>query len=142
MIMKENIQTNKRYIITNNRVSAECFEDDYERGELGYTGSFDFTVTGKFMTLQQLITAVAETGYCCTDNMEDWYYDMSSGALRTSALVDENSSLASDRDIELWKNGKLKLYNCDIWAPVQVISAPRDLTEDELKAEGITDIED
>lgn len=142
MIMKEDNLTDKRYIVTNNRVSAECFEDDYEQGELDFSGSFDFTITGKFMTLQQLITAVAETGYCCTDDMKDWSYDLSSGALRTSTLVDENSSLADDRDIELWKKGELKLYNCDLWVPIQVISAPRDLTEDEVRAEGITDIFD
>lgn len=134
--LKEDINNTDKVFIAN-RGSADVYIDDYEQGEGDYVNGFNIDLRGKFTSLQQLITAVANEYYCCTDDINDWEFSVEQSALQTSAMVDNDNSLADERDIEMWKNGELTLYVCHLFIPVQIISKPRDVSREEAEAERI-----
>lgn len=138
--LKEANDTDNKLYIINGEVDVEIFEDYWDEGQLDYVNGYSFRVTGRFISLQQLVKAVADTGYCCSDDIKDWSFSEEQSALQTSALVDNDNNLADDYEIEQWKQGKLKLYDCDTFVSVSVISQPRDVTVEEARASGVGDV--
>lgn len=134
--LKEDTNNTDARFITSGGL-AEIYIDDYEQGEGKYVSSFNIDLRGKYFSLQQLISAVSNGYYCCTDNIEDWEFSADQSALQTAATVDNNYNLADERDIEKWRNGELTLYVCHLFIPVQIISKPRDVSREEAEAEGI-----
>ena len=118
--------------------NVECYEDSYEHGEGKRAGEWDFNVKGTYDSAEDLIKAIVkETGLFNFD-VKDFVFDEEQSAIITSDLVDENSNVADEKDIELWKKGEKKLYTANLWLWVQCISDKHDMTEDEAELFGFS----
>ena len=134
--LRESITDNLRILVGTG--IADIAVDDYEQGEGDFVNSFDIKLCNKtFTSIQQVISAITNSYYCCTDDIKDWVFLSDQSALSTNALVNENNDLADRSEIEEWKRGELTLYNCNLFIPIQVVSQPRDMTEEEAESFGI-----
>lgn len=118
---------------------AECTLDDYQNGYTGSTTSCwsnkDIPVVGSFNSIQEALEAVCEAnGFeFKADAWVDWFKDFNDepGRFDFSTLVRSDTTEADANDIELWKNGKRKLWACDVTVRL-VVRNERKLTADEL----------
>ena len=125
------------------RYFAETCEDSFEHGELPDSvgsswSSKDLPVNGRFDTIEEALKAVCEAnGF--DYNREDWlnwateFGEDEAGRFSLSVLVDNNNSEASESEIAEWREGKTRLWNCDLNVYLGVV-AERELTMDELTA--------
>lgn len=120
--------------------SCESTEDDYERGEIGGTCAFwdgkGFSSRDmKFKSVKEALEQILREQ--CYDESNKWLdvfketeEETERGRFDCDIIVDENNSEAYEGEIEAWKNGKLKLYNCHITAYIGV-SSERELSDED-----------
>lgn len=112
--------------------SFEVFEDDPEYGMGDYVNAFDLPCSCTAKTLEDLFKKVKSKLY-----MEDeefyWSVDIEGSALRVSYTGNNDSDLASESEIEAWKNGDEQLYMIDGFISVQKVMGEIDVPESELE---------
>ena len=133
--LKEAVDDDKVFVVS--YIDAEVYVDDYEQGEGKYVNGFSLNLNGQFTSIQQLISAIANEYWICTDEIEGWEFSANQSALQTSSLVNANNELADEAEMDAWKNGELELYVCHLYVPIRVISKPRAVTREEAEAEGL-----
>lgn len=110
--------------------SAECTEDDFNKGEVGratsYWTSKDLPVEGGFSSVSDALKAICSAN-CFDYQPEGWInwleeYGDDAGRFDFQVLVCDDNTEASKSEIEAWKNGEIKLYNCYIVAHLSVRS--------------------
>lgn len=116
---------------------AQSTEDTYENGEIpnGF-GSWwddgDCEPKGQFFeSIGDALKAVCEAN-CFDFDQKQWEYDESNGYFFTDVLVDVDNAQASELEIESWKKGEIRLWNCRIHATIKKQFLPMDLTEEEI----------
>ena len=117
---------------------ATCTEDDFEHGEVGGTTSFwtshDLPVRGGFSSVSDALKAICEAN-CFDYKADSWInwladYGEDAGRFDFQTSVCEDNTEACPSEIEEWKAGKRKLYNCYLVAKLSV-RAIRPLTAEE-----------
>lgn len=122
---------------------CESTEDDFEKGEIGGVWSFwdgKGLESGKmkFKTVEEALEQVLDEQ--CFDGAASSWTDFfkesgdkhDRGRFDCDVTVDVNNSAATDSQIEAWKNGKLKLYNCHIVVYIGIRSE-RELSDEDYK---------
>jgi len=117
---------------------ATCTEDDWKNGIVGSTTSYwtnrDCRVEGSYSSVSDALKAICEAN--CFDYKPDswcnWLaeYGEEAGRFDFVTLVCEDNTEACPSEIEEWKQGKRKLYECLIVARLSVRSV-RELTSEE-----------
>ena len=120
---------------------AYTTEDVFCEGEVGETSfawsSIDNPIRGRFDTIEDAIKAVCDANFFdyvpanCLNVGKDWPDE--AGRFDISFMVDVNNCEASERDIEEWKAGRKRLWNCQLSVYLGVC-AERDLTPEEVAA--------
>lgn len=112
--------------------TCETVEDDYEKGEVGgncaYWSGNDFKSHDmKFKTVKDALEQILHEQ--CFDEKLSWLdffnesgYEADIGRFDCDATVDAENIEASSSQIEAWKKGELKLYNCHIVAYIGIRS--------------------
>jgi len=121
---------------------CESVEDDYVEGESltassTWTGK-DFPSRGmKFNSVKDALEQILREQFF--DEKNEWFdvfgesgEESEKGRFDCDVLVNDNNSEAYDGEIEEWKKGKLKLYNCHITAYIGVRSE-RELSDEDYK---------
>ena len=124
-------------LLVNGMGWATVHVDDYEQGEGKFSHDWDFDVRGTYDSIESLIAEVSSTCGCGSTDIKDWGLMVDNGTITTNCLVDEDDLPADDRQIEKWKRGEYTLYICDIMVPIQIITEPRDVTEEDADLMGI-----
>lgn len=88
----------------------EIFADDYNEGELNYVNSYDMNSFINAENPKQAIEKYFETVLCYDFSFEGSYFE--DGCLNYDVLVDADNLQATEKEKELWKQGKKTLY-CD-----------------------------
>ena len=109
-------------------------------GEIGDTNSpwdsYDNPVNGGFDTIGEALRSVCKKNGLEYDpeNIVNWArtYGNGVGRFTIMTLVDENNREASESEIELWKSGNKRLWNCNVEVQLCVI-AERELTAEEAE---------
>lgn len=127
MMLKEKIYV-KSY-------AAYTTEDIFDRGEVGFTycawTSSDNPVIGRFDTIEDALKAVCEANffdYNCNNVIPE-----EAGRFDISVMVDADNCEATEHDIEEWKDGRKRLWSCQVSVYLGVC-AERDLTPEEVAA--------
>ena len=130
---------------------VDVTEDDYEKGEGDFVKNYTISDTGlantTYSTLTELIANVAKHAiyddrYKDPKMWQAFAYEETKGILRidTNVTTDKQDMPADDHDIELWKDGKLKLYNSHYAISVRCSYTsviPKDLIETETEELGM-----
>ena len=124
-------------ILVNGMGWATVHVDDYEQGEGKFVHDWDFDVRGTYDSIESLIAEVSSTCGCGSTDVKDWGLLVDNGTIATNCLVDEDDLEADQRQIEKWKRGEYTLYICDIMVPIQIVTEPRDVTEEDADLMGI-----
>ena len=121
--------------------TAYTTEDVFDRGEIGLTccawSSRDNPVSGRFATIEDALKAVCEAN--CFDyvpaNCLNFGKDMpeEAGRFDISVMVDADNCEATKSEIEAWKQGRKRLWACQVSVYLGVC-AERDLTPEEVAA--------
>ena len=101
--------------------SHHICEDSYEAGEMGTYNSYDDHGIYKAESPMDAVKAYYEKALGWEFHEE--YIEFDDGALHDSRLVDENSCIASEWQIEEWKADKLRLWCDDIRITVKQLIA-------------------
>lgn len=114
---------------------AETTEDSYEKGELpngerSYWSDRDCPVRGYFDTISDALNAICRANYF---DETKWEWDDYNGQFYADILVDVDNSEASKYEIDAWKKGKFRLWNCRLTANVKKQDKPVPLTEEDVK---------
>lgn len=104
--------------------NCEIYEDDYEKGELGFTGAgMNGGATGRYRNFEEVIETFSKN-YGLSSQSHDWIIHFIDGSwqLETSRQVADHSEAQNGgwieptkREIEEWKKGEYKLYS-ENWA--------------------------
>lgn len=126
-------------ILVRSKAYVDITEDNYEHGaSLGIVNQWDFDVRGKYDSMQDLIDDIHSVSYqVFSNNIDD--YSFGDGALRTSAMVNDENDVPTDGEYEAFKRGEITLYIADMWLPLEVGSV-HDMTDDEARSFGIKEI--
>lgn len=132
-------------------------EDSYEEGELGEVGSW----SGREILGQKFYTAYDSIGdilrtlnseylymWKDADNVKNWaLFDDDSLTdevrLDCDILVDAENSPASDKDVEKWRSGEMKLYNAHsvLYVTAEYVTySPKDELTNEAQSLGLETI--
>jgi len=120
---------------------AYTTEDKYGEGEVGRTNyawdGEDNAVSGRFDTIEDALKAVCEKN-CFGFKRENWQnvgleIEGEDGRFDFDTLVDENNSEVSQHEIENWKKGSKRLWNCHLEVFLGVVTE-RKLTVGEMEA--------
>ena len=120
---------------------ATTTEDVFDKGEIGNSlyawDSKDNPVNGRFDSVADALAAVCYKNYF-TNNPKwwtNWGKEMGeeTGRFSFSILVDANNCEASEGEIEKWKRGEMRLWNCTLNVYLGVV-AERELTNEEVVA--------
>ena len=133
MLKKEKIYI-KAYI-------AYTTEDIFDRGEVGFTDcawtSRDNPVIGRFDTIEDALKAVCRANYFdyVPANCHNVGRDMpeEAGRFDISVMVDADNYEATRSEIEEWKQGRKRLWSCQVSVYLGMC-ADRDLTPEEVAA--------
>lgn len=110
----------------------EAFEYDPEYGMGDYVNAFDLPCSCTAKTLKELFNKVKSKLY-----MEDkefyWSVDIDGSSLRVNYTGNNDSSLASESEIEAWKNGDEQLYIIDGSISVQKVMGEVDVPDGEME---------
>jgi len=135
----------------NEKIYIECVlchtaEDSYEHGEsLNQSRSWtdrdlQMDRTVGYATVGEALAAVCKSN-CFDYKKENWEnFGVECGEpdeysrFETDTLVCDDGTEASPSEIEAWKRGKKRLWNCHVSAYLEVRTEPRALTEDEAKS--------
>ena len=120
---------------------AYTTEDVFDRGEVGFTHcawtSSDNHVSGRFDTIEDALKAVCDAN--CFDyipvNCHNVGRDIpeEAGRFDISVMVDAANCEATRSEIEEWKQGRRRLWSCQISVYLGVCTQ-RDLTPEEVAA--------
>ena len=121
--------------------TAYTTEDVFDLGEVGKTNcawsSRDNPVDGRFDTIEDALKAVCDAN--CFDyvpaNCLNFGKDMpeEAGRFDISVMVDADNCEATKSEIEAWKQGRKRLWACQVSVYLGVC-AERDLTPEEVAA--------
>lgn len=121
--------------------TAYTTEDVFDRGEIGLThcawSSMDNPVNGRFANIEDALKAVCEAN--CFDyvpaNCLNLGKDMpeEAGRFYISVTVDADNCEATKSEIEAWKQGRKRLWSCQL-SVYMGVCAERDLTPEEVAA--------
>lgn len=121
--------------------TAYTTEDVFERGEIGLTSyawsSIDNPIIGRFDTIEDALKAVCEAN--CFDYVPANCLNLGKGIpeevgrFDISVMVNEDNCEATRSEIEEWKQGRKRLWNCQLSVHLGVC-AERDLTPEEVSA--------
>lgn len=114
---------------------AETTEDSYKNGELPSShGSWwsdrDCPAKGYFDTISDALNAISKANYF---DAAKWEWDDYNGTFFTDVLVDVDNSEASEPEIEAWKKGGTRLWNCRLTATIKKQGEPVSLDEEDVK---------
>ena len=113
------------------KVFVEVHEDDYKEGEGQYVNSYRVDwLKEDIVKAKDLVKYLADNLYL-SENPND-YVVFQDGRIDTDQLQDEDGSEASKRQIEMWKDGKIKLYNAHFTIKVEAVSNSRTPSVEEL----------
>lgn len=124
------------------RVDCLCEEDVADRGIVPSKSSWDWNCDSfhledhGFRSVLDALDKVSDT--LCFDRTKDWIAwteDGERGRFEATAYVDADGSEATERDVEMWKRGKKRLWYCTVSARL-AIRTVRDFTEDEVRNVG------
>ena len=127
------MDTGKFFIV--DRFCAYTEEDTYENGCIPDTNQFGWDShdmsfrSGFYPTIEDALKAVCEACYFDYDP-NDWEYD-EGGRFCGQFMVDVNNSQADDADLEKWREGKKRLWCCDLDVFVKVQTRPEDALEED-----------
>ena len=121
--------------------AAFTTEDVFYQGEIGNTccawTSSDNPVKGRFNTIEDALKAVCDKNFFeyIPANCHNVGKDMpeEAGRFDISVMVDINNCEATRSEIEEWKQGRRRLWSCQISVYLGVCSE-RDLTPEEVAA--------
>ena len=122
--------------------AAYTTEDVFDRGEIGLTHcawtSRGNPVNGRYDTIEDALKAVCDAN--CFDylpaNCLNFGKDMpeEAGRFDISVMVDADNCEATKSEIEAWKQGRKRMWVCQVSVNLGVC-AERDLTPEELDIE-------
>ena len=120
---------------------AYTTEDIFGRGEVGNTNfawsSIENPIRGRFDTIEDALKAVCEAN--CFDYVPENCHNVGrdmpeeAGRFDISVMVDEDNYEATRSEIEEWKDGRKRLWACQVSVYLGVCSE-RDLTPEEVAA--------
>ena len=138
MKMNKMLKNEKIYIKS---YIAYTTEDVFDRGEVGFTDcawtSSDNPVIGRFDTIEDALKAVCRANYFdyVPANCHNVGRDMpeEAGRFDISVMVDADNYEATRSEIEEWKQGRKRLWSCQVSVYLGMC-ADRDLTPEEVAA--------
>lgn len=122
---------------------CESTEDDFERGEVGgvcayWDGKDQPSHDMKFKSVEDALEQIL-VEQCFDGDASSWYDffkdsgdEHDRGRFDCDVTVDADNSAATDSQIEAWKKGELKLYNCHIVVQIGIRSE-RELSDEDYK---------
>lgn len=123
-------------ILITGRAFVDVYVDTFEEGQGEHVNYWTVNgLQGVYDSIEDLLKRVNQLEYIFSADKKD--YDFIDGRICTSALIDKDNTLASDKQIEDWKQGKEKLYVADFNLHVQVVPDVRDMTENDAELMGI-----
>jgi|TARA_Y100000034_G_scaffold133551_1_gene199338 hypothetical protein len=112
--------TGKRYFLE--YITSEIYEDSYEEGECRFTGcGLDKTHIGKFFNTKEEMAKYLADYYGLSEDVNDYITDIN-GSWETDRQVADHSEAQNggwfkptEKEIEQWKQDKIKLYVEHYW---------------------------
>lgn len=136
------LKTNEYFYVQS--YSCETVEDDFEKGEVGgncaYWNGDNFPSRDmKFKSVKEALSQILKE-QCFDEKKTEWgdFFTMSEnnererGRFDCDVTVNVDNYEANEQEIEQWKKGKLKLYNCHIVARIGV-RYERDISDEEYR---------
>ena len=117
-----------------NKCFVDVYEDSYEEGELDWEKNY-YISFDKPCTLDELMRKLSSYGFSDDPSDYMWWNENKYSELMTDALLCEDDTEPSKRELEDWKNGELKLYTHRLSMNIQLIDA-RDLDAKDAKEFG------
>lgn len=114
-------------------------ETEYESGDIGGGSEWSESLRLESNTLEGLFDKIQKKLYMSVDD-EDYYWsvqlsDMNGWtSFEVSYLADENNSVASNRQIEDWKNGDKQLWSVYCSIIVKKTVKPSNVPDEEMEA--------
>ena len=100
----------KRYYIESNH---DVYKDSYNEGETENINYYNLKSIVQAKNPKEAIKQYFDKELCYSFNIDNSDTD-EDGVLHYSVLVDEENSEATEKEIELWKEGKKVLYSNNI----------------------------
>ena len=117
-----------------NKCFVDVYEDSYEEGELDWEKNY-YISFDRPCTLDELMRKLSSYGFSADPSDYMWWNENKYSELMTDALLCEDDTEPSKRELEDWKNGELKLYTHRLSMNIQLIDA-RDLDAKDAKEFG------
>ena len=117
-----------------NKCFVDVYEDSYEEGELDWEKNY-YISFDKPCTLDELMRKLSSYGFSDDPSDYMWWNENKYSELMTDALLCEDDTEPSKRELEDWKNGELKLYTHRLSMNIQLIDV-RDLDAKDAKEFG------
>ena len=117
-----------------NKCFVDVYEDSYEEGELDWEKNY-YISFDRPCTLDELMRKLSSYGFSDDPSDYMWWNENKYSELMTDALLCEDDTEPSKRELEDWKNGELKLYTHRLSMNIQLIDA-RDLDSKDAKEFG------
>jgi hypothetical protein len=115
---------------------AYTTETKYGDGEIGVTNSawdiYSNPVDGGFGTVTEALKTICEKNSLEYDPENIVHWAKAIGRFTIMTLVDENNFEASQSEIELWKTGNKRLWNCYLEVYL-CVRTERELTAEEAE---------
>ena len=117
-----------------NKCFVDVYEDSYEEGELDWEKNY-YISFDRPCTLDELMRKLSSYGFSDDPSDYMWWNENKYSELMTDALLCEDNTEPSKRELEDWKNGELKLYTHRLSMNIQLIDV-RDLDAKDAKEFG------
>ena len=130
--IKENKTMEYKFLV--NKCFVDVYEDSYEEGELDWEKNYNVSFD-RPCTLDELMRKLSSYGFSDDPSDYMWWNENKYSELMTDALLCEDDTEPSKRELEDWKNGELKLYTHRLSMNIQLIDV-RDLDAKDAKEFG------
>ena len=130
--IKENKTMEYKFLV--NKCFVDVYEDSYEEGELDWEKNY-YISFDRPCTLDELMRKLSSYGFSDDPSDYMWWNENKYSELMTDALLCEDDTEPSKRELEDWKNGELKLHTHRLSMNIQLIDA-RDLDAKDAKEFG------
>ena len=130
--IKENKTMEYKFLV--NKCFVDVYEDSYEEGELDWEKNY-YISFDRPCTLDELMRKLSSYGFSDDPSDYMWWNENKYSELMTDALLCEDDTEPSKRELEDWKNGELKLYTHRLSMNIQLIDV-RDLDAKDAKEFG------
>ena len=117
-----------------NKCFVDVYEDSYEEGELDWEKNYHISFDRPY-TLNELMKKLSSYGFSDDPSDYMWWNENKYSELMTDALLCEDDTEPSKRELEDWENGELKLYTHRLSMNIQLIDV-RDLDAKDAKEFG------